>query len=306
MKKTALTLIAVFMTLGVFAFPLKELKEGDKVEMKNFTYASGAYTDKEDKAPLKVLLLWKGDKRLSKNTFEEFKQFCAKSDVVCVSVELGVSEQLEPAENVIYASDNAKMTDSWGIFTLPVTLVLDGDNKIIHGIGFEGQYKAKLEKFIELKQGRISEAEYNNITNVQGVDKTVSRLPEINFAKNMIRSGQADDARKRLENIDTASLNDTEKTRIAEAYFMLKEYPAALEVLKGIGNTVPEVKFLLGYAYMQTGQFDAALSQLESVKDIYPRKERIYYALAKIYYEKDMYKEAADYFNQCCEIVIDF
>ncbi|WP_265822175.1 tetratricopeptide repeat protein [Geovibrio ferrireducens] len=306
MKKTALALAAVFMSFAAFAFPLKELKEGDRVEMKKFTYSAGAYTDKEDKAPLKALLLWKGDKRLSKNTFEEFKQFCEKSDIVCVAVELGVNETLKPVKNVIFAADTAKMTDTWGIFTLPVTLVLDGDNKIIHGIGFEGQYRAKLEKFIELKQGKISEADYQKMTNVQGVDKTVSRLPEINFAKNMIKSGQTEDARKRLAEIDPAALSDTEKTRLAEAYFMLKQYPQALEVLQGISNTVPEVRFLLGYAYMQTKQYDTALTELESVKDIYPRKERVYYALAKIYYEKDMYKEAADYFNRCCEIVIDF
>ncbi|QAR32571.1 tetratricopeptide repeat protein [Geovibrio thiophilus] len=306
MRKTALALAAVFMSFAAFAFPLKEIKEGDRVDMKKFAYSSKAYTDKEDKAPLKVLLLWKGDKRLSKNTFEEFKQFCEKSDVVCVAVELGVDETLKPVKNVIYAADTVKMTDSWGIFTLPVTLVLDGDNKIIHGLGFEGQYRAKLEKFIELKQGKISEAEYQKITNVQGVDKTVSKLPEINFAKNMIKSGQTEDARKRLAEIDPAALSDTEKTRLAEAYFMLKEYGGALEILKGIKSTVPEVRFLLGYAYMQTKNYEEALSELESVKDIYPRKERVYYALAKIYYEKDMYKEAADYFNRCCEIVIDF
>lgn len=307
MKKILFTALTVLFSLSAFAFPLKGINEGDKADLKQFTYPAGAYTDAQDKAPLKLLLLWREDKRLSRNVYADVKALCEKyADLVCVAVQPGEANTKKPENNVIYAADSAKITDRWGIFTLPVTLVLDDTDTIIHGLGFEGQFKAKLEKYIELKKGIITEEEYNRITGVQGVDRTISRLPEINFSKNLIKGGQTEDALKRLENIDIDSLNDNEKARLAEAFIMLKDYDTALNILLKAGSKTPDVRFLLGYTYIMLGQAEESLAEIETVRDIYPAKERVYYVLARIYYEQEKYKEAADYFEKCCSLTIDF
>jgi tetratricopeptide (TPR) repeat protein len=307
MKKILLTVLTVLFAISAFAFPLKTLKEGDKVDLKQFTYPAGAYTDKQDKAEFKLLLLWKEDKRLSKNAHDDVKSLCEKyTDIVCVAVQPGIDNTKKPENRMIYATDKAKITDSWGIFTLPVTLVLDGSNNVIFGLGVEGQFKAKLEKYLEFKKGIITEEEYKRITGVQGVDKTVSKLPEINFSKNLIKGNNKEEALKRLEAIDADSISDNEKAKLAESYIMLKDYDTALNILLKASNKTPDVRFLLGYTYVMLGQPEESLAEIDTVKDIYPAKERVYYVLAKIYYGQKKYKEAADYYEKCCSLTMDF
>ncbi|HCW93569.1 MAG TPA: hypothetical protein DHM44_07795, partial [Flexistipes sinusarabici] len=70
---------------------------------------------------------------------KSFVEMCGKRGVPCIAVDLqnGTMEKIKEivektGENVYFAHDKSGVTEDWGIFTLPVTLFLDKDNKVVN------------------------------------------------------------------------------------------------------------------------------------------------------------------------------
>jgi len=137
----ALTLL---MAVSAYSFPMRGLEKNAVIDLHKFTMKNGSPVS--DKSPLKMLLIWRSDKRLSKKQYKVFKEFCTEEKMKCISVDrLG---EFQEEAGIISAFDKTGYTDTWGLITIPVTVILDGNNKIIDAIGYEGQYKHRMREYM--------------------------------------------------------------------------------------------------------------------------------------------------------------
>ncbi len=300
-----LSLLIVSTVIG--AFPLQQLEKGDTVSLQEFKGLNNELSNIDKSAETKLLLLWRHDKRTNVDTVKNFVEMCSKRDVPCVAVDLqnGTMEKIKEivgktGKNVYFAQDNSGLTDDWGIFTLPVTLFLDKNNKVIDAVGFEGQYAVKVGRYVDFLTGKISEEEYKKFENTSTVDNRRSKLPKINFIKRLIEDGQPEDAKERLEKLDKKDLSLEEKLNLAEAYLKLDMPDKVEEVLQGVSEYNVGAKFYRAYAIYLKGDLDKALNMLHSIEKIYPRKKKLFYLLGEIYKQKGDYKNAAEYFEKSC------
>jgi len=300
-----LSLLIVSTVIG--AFPLQQLEKGDTVSLQEFKRLNNELSNIDKSAETKLLLLWRHDKRTNVDTVKNFVEMCSKRDVPCVAVDLqnGTMEKVKEivgktGKNVYFAQDNSGLTDDWGIFTLPVTLFLDKNNKVIDAVGFEGQYAVKVGRYVDYLTGKISEEEFKKFENTSDVNDRRSKLPKINFIKRLIEDGQPEDAKERLEKLDKKDLSMEEKLNLAEVYLKLDMPDKVEEVLKGVSEYNVGAKFYRAYAVYLRGDPDKALNMLHSIEKIYPRKKKLFYLLGEIYKQKGDYKNAAEYFEKSC------
>lgn len=301
-----LSVLTVSSVLG--AFPLKKINKGDVVPIVEFKGLNKDIAEVNKNSKIKVLLLWRNDKRTNIETFKNFVEMCSSKDISCVAVDLlnrsfkkinGIVGKV--SENIYLAHDSKGITDNWGIFTLPVTIFLDKDNKVINAVGYEGQYTVKVGRYVDFLTGKISEKEYKKYENTNMVKNERSKLPQINFIKRLIKDGQPEDAKKRLKEIDTTNLDMEEKFNLAEVYLMLENPDKVYDVLEGVAEFNMQAKFYRAYATYQKKDLDKALEMLHSMENVYPKKKEIYYLIGKIYKEKGDYKNAAKYFEMSCD-----
>lgn len=301
-----LSLLIVSTVIG--AFPLQQLEKGDTVSIQKFKGLNKELSNIDKNSETKLLLLWRHDKRTNVDTIKSFVEMCSKRDVPCIAVDLqnGTMEQIKGivgediAENTYFAHDKAGVTDGWGIFTLPVTLFLDKNNKVVNAVGFEGQYAVKVGRYVDFLTGKIAEEEYKKFENTNKVNDRRSKLPTINFIKRLIEDGQPEDAKERLKKLDKKDLTIEEKLNLAEVYLKLDMPNKAEEVLKGVSEYNVGAKFYRAYAVYLNGDLDKALNMLHSIEKIYPQKKKLFYLLGEIYKEKGDYKNAAEYFEKSC------
>lgn len=300
-----LSLLIVSTVIG--AFPLQQLEKGDAVSLQEFKGLNKELSGIDKNSGTKLLLLWRHDKRTSVDTVKNFVEMCSKRDVPCIAVDLQnvtmekVKEIVgETGENVYFAQDKSGVTDDWGIFTLPVTLFLDKNNKVVNAVGFEGQYAVKVGRYVDFLSGKISEEEYKKFENTNKMHNKRSKLPKINFIKRLIEDGQPEDAKERLEKLDKKDLSMEEKLNLAEVYLKLDMPDKVEEVLKGVSEYNVGAKFYRAYAVYLRGDPDKALNMLHSIEKIYPRKKKLFYLLGEIYKQKGDYKNAAEYFEKSC------
>lgn len=301
-----LSLLIVSTVIG--AFPLQQLEKGDTVPIQKFKGLNKELSSIDKSSETKLLLLWRHDKRTNVDTIKSFAKMCSKRDVPCIAVDLqkGAMGKIEgivgkkAAENIYFAHDKTSVTDDWGIFTLPVTLFLDKNNKVVNAVGYEGQYAVSVGRYVDLLTGKISEEKYNSLTNTNKVDKQRSRLPDINFIKRLIEDGQPEDAKERLKKLDKKDLSMEEKLNLAEVYLKLDMPNKVEEVLKGVSEYNVGAKFYRAYAVYLKGDRDKALNMLHSIEKIYPQKKKVFYLLGEIYKQKGDYKNAAEYFEKSC------
>jgi|GEM_PF-2511982 len=300
-----LSLLIVSTVIG--AFPLQQLEKGDTVSLQEFKRLNNELSNIDKSAETKLLLLWRHDKRTNVDTVKNFVEMCSKRDVPCVAVDLqnGTMEKVKEivgktGKNVYFAQDNSGLTDDWGIFTLPVTLFLDKNNKVIDAVGFEGQYAVKVGRYVDYLTGKISEEEFKKFENTSDVNDRRSKLPKINFIKRLIEDGQPEDAKERLSKLDKKDLSMEEKLNLAEVYLKLDMPDKVEKVLEGISEYNVGAKFYRAYAVYLNGDLDKALDMLHSIEKIYPQKKKLFYLLGEIYKQKGDYKNAAEYFEKSC------
>lgn len=139
--------IALFLaSVSASAFPLRHIEPESVLKMDRFAYEKG-YKASEDKSPLKMLFVWDSSKRLGKKQYQAFKEFCDDAGVPCIAVDLQAEKKSEG--NVTAASDPENYTKTWGMIVVPVTLILNSENRIIEAVGYEGQYKHKMSELID-------------------------------------------------------------------------------------------------------------------------------------------------------------
>jgi len=300
-----LSLLIVSTVIG--AFPLQQLEKGDTVSIQEFKGLNNELSNIDKSAETKLLLLWRHDKRTSVDTVKSFVEMCGKRGVPCIAVDLqnGTMEKIKEivgktGKNVYFAQDNSGLTDDWGIFTLPVTLFLDKDNKVVNAVGYEGQYAVKVGRYVDYLTGKISEEEFKKFENTSDVNDRRSKLPKINFIKRLIEDGQPEDAKERLSKLDKKDLSMEEKLNLAEVYLKLDMPDKVEKVLEGISEYNVGAKFYRAYAVYLNGDLDKALDMLHSIEKIYPRKKKLFYLLGEIYKQKGDYKNAAEYFEKSC------
>ena len=300
-----LSLMIVSTVIG--AFPLQQLEKGDTVSIQEFKGLNKELSNIDKNSETKLLLLWRHDKRTNVDTVKDFVEMCSKRDVPCVAVDLqnGTMEKIKEivektGENVYFAHDKSGVTEDWGIFTLPVTLFLDKDNKVVNAVGYEGQYAVKVGRYVDYLTGKISEEEFKKFENTSDVNDRRSKLPKINFIKRLIEDGQPEDAKERLSKLDKKDLSMEEKLNLAEVYLKLDMPDKVEKVLEGISEYNVGAKFYRAYAVYLNGDLDKALDMLHSIEKIYPQKKKLFYLLGEIYKQKGDYKNAAEYFEKSC------
>ncbi|AEI15633.1 hypothetical protein Flexsi_2004 [Flexistipes sinusarabici DSM 4947] len=300
-----LSLLIVSTVIG--AFPLQQLEKGDTVSIQKFKGLNRKLSSIGKNSEIKLLLLWRHDKRTSVETVKDFAEMCNKRDVPCIAVDLqkGAMEKIkgivgETGENIYFAHDKAGVTDDWGVFTLPVTLFLDKNNKVINAVGYEGQYAVEVGRYVDFLTGKISKKEYEKFENTSVVHDRRSKLPKIKFIKRLIEDGQPEDAKERLKKLDKKDLTMEEKLNLAGVYLKLDMPDKVDKVLQSVSKYNIGAKFYRAYAVYLRGNLDKALNMLHSIEKIYPRKKKLFYLLGEIYKQKGDYKNATEYFEKSC------
>lgn len=307
----------IFNSIAISAFPLRGLKKGDTVSIEQFVGLNKNIQELKQDSKVKVLLLWRNDKRTSVDTFKNFVSMCNEKGILCLAIDLknGKLEDIEKLvkdvnENIVFGVDSKNITESWGIFTLPVTIFLGEKNEVIDAVGYEGQYVVSVGRYIDYLTGKITKEEYESFKGGK-IDKSRSILPKLNFIKKLISENQVANAEIELEKIEKkdfpAELNPAELTieerlRLIEIYLILNRLEDAEKVLNSISSQNIGAKFYRGYIDYQKGEFDSALNTLHSIENIYPKKEKLFFVLGKIYASKGSYKEASTYFEKACQV----
>lgn len=290
------------MSISAFSFPLRNKKAGDQVDYTGFLVKEGDISKFINEKNYKLIFLWRYDKPFSKKIYNDFIKICKDRAILCLSVELSGENMEEISKlgegaNIILATADKKMAAEWGVFTLPVTVFVDENNKIINAIGYEGQYLYKVEKYIDMLKNGKAGNEYNKNAEIAKIDDTTGDITFINFAIKMIKNGDVEKAKASLEKVNKGKLNSNERVRLAEAYTLLKEYKVALNLLSGVDT--PSAKFLMAYVNYLKGEVDKAFELINEIKNIYPDKKKINLLLGKICLQKGDYKNAATYFSYC-------
>jgi len=308
MRIANLIIIFFIFTNICFSFPLKNIKKGDVFDFSKFASQESNFANSLKDKKLKMVLLWRSDKQLSVKIAKNFKKICSTKDIYCYSVDIKQIKKDELhkligdlSENFYITLYNGDIIEDLGIYTLPVTIFLDKNNKVIDAIGYEGQYYVKISKYLDYLTGKISKDEYEKYSNTSVVDRRRSILPDINFIKRLIRDGQKDDAIKRLSSLKLDNLTNFEKVKLSEVYILLQRYKDAVKLLEPISDNFTDAKFYLSLAYYNIGEYDKALNLLKSIENIYPNKERIYFLLGKIFKSKGDFKKGCEYFEKSCE-----
>lgn len=299
--------ILLICCASVHAFPLKSKNKGDIISVDGMQALNGSVDAVMKESALKLMLLWRSDKRTSKVIFKEFAKVCKGKKIPCLAVEMKGAplkdiETVSPSASqvVTFAHDPNGITKDWGVFTLPVTLVLDKQNMIIDALGYEGQYDVKLARFIDLQRGDISQTSYDKVSNVSKVDRKSCQIASLNFIDRLIKSGQKEDAVKKLKRIDPIDLRPEGKLKYAEISLKLKTPESVVPMLQEMSKINIGAKFYLAYAYYQQEKYDDSMTLLNEIAPIYPKKEKVHYLIGHIYHAKGDYKNAAAYYAKSC------
>ncbi len=317
MKKLILFIIglSIFFTCKSYSFPLKHLKKNDKIDIGKLVPVNVKGEKYKNCNEKKIVLIWRHDKRLSKKTFKKFIPLCGKRKLCCISIDLKkgdietIKQIVGNTPNHIYFAQNVDgIKHSWGIFTLPVTIFLDKNNRILDAIGYEGEYIVKVARILDLLEGKITKKELEKIES-SPVDRRVSLLPDLNFILELINSDQPDDALEKLEKIkERLKKTDQFETFLyVKILIKLKNYDKANKILERINKSNIKYKFYKAVILYKTNKLDKALDYFKKIEMLYPDKKAIYYHLGKIYKQKGNYKNATDYFEKAFNYInIDF
>ncbi len=301
-----LGLIFLFIE-SIYAFPLQKLKIGDKINLQNFNAVNLKGEKFKNYKKRKLLFLWRHDKRLSKKSAKKFIKVCRDRKILCISIETkgaSIEQQMKILKKVpdtVYFAQNVSDIKNWGIFTLPVTIFLDKNNKIIHAVGYEGQYITKIERYIDFLEGKISKEDINKLER-EAPNYRKSVLPDLNYILTLIKENQINDAEKKLTEIkgklNLKEISSLEKLGYVKVLIKLKKYNDAESVLKTLNKYNPHVKFYRGIICYKKGNYNKALDFLKSIEKIYPDKKLLYFYFGKIYKLKGDYKNAVEYFEK--------
>ncbi len=317
MKRILIIFLIAFLGISnLRGFPLRNLKKGEVINVSKFNAVNIKGEVFKDGRFKKIIFLWRHDKRLSKKTAKKFIKVCKARKIKCISVETK-NTSLEkilkvigkPPENVYFAR-NISIIKNWGVFTLPVTIFLDEKNKIIHAIGYEGQYITKVEKYLDYLNGKITLKELKKFFSAP-VNYRRSILPDLNYILKLISDNQKDMAKKKLEELQSKiklnNLNEFEKIKYAFVLIKFNKLKEALKVLKTVNSYNPKGKFYKAVVFYKMGKKDKALKLLKEISNIFPDKGIFYYYLGKIYKDKGDYKNAAIYFEKSLDYFnVDF
>ncbi len=307
MKKFLWFVILIFSIQIIHGFPLKKLKKGDHIDISSLKPVNIKGEVFHDKKVKKILFLWRLDKRLSKKSAKKFIKVCRERKIICISIETkgaSIEQQLKILKKVpetVYFAQNDKVVNEWGIFTLPVTIFLDKNNKIIHAVGYEGQYVTKIERYIDFLEGKITKEQLEK-AETQAPSYKKSILPDLNYILTLIKENQVEDAEKKLkeigDKIKIENLNVVEKISLIKVLIKLKKYDYAEKIINSLNKFNPHVKFYKGIICFEKKNYDDALKSLKEIEKIYPDKKVLYYYIGKIYKLKGDCKNAAEYFEK--------
>ncbi len=305
-KLISLIFLSLFLT-NLYGFPLKKLKLGDVVKIVELNPVNMSGKPYKDVKKHKLIFLWRYDKRLSKKSAKKFIKVCKDRKIICISIEtkgVPIEKQIEFLKDVpdnVYFAKNVSPVQKWGIFTLPVTIFLDKSNKIIHAVGYEGQYITKIERYLDFLEGKISKKELESIeSKAPSYKKSV--LPDLNYILKLISENQIEDAEKKLNEISNRlkieNLDVTEKIDYIRVLIKLNKFKKADEVINSLNEYNPHKKFFKGIIFYKKKEYDNALALLKEIEMIYPDKKALYYFMGKIYKLKGDCKNASKYYDK--------
>ncbi len=307
MRKVIFLITFLILAINLYSFPLKKIKLGDIINIKELQPINAKGESYKDLKEHKLIFLWRYDKRLSKKSAKKFIKVCKERKIICISIEtkgIPMEKQIEFLVDVpenVYFAKNISPVQSWGIFTLPVTIFLDKSDKVIHAVGYEGQYITKIERYLDYLEGKISKKELNKIENESPSYKR-SVLPDLNYILKLISENQKEDAEKKLIEISNrlklSDLNITEKIDFIKVLVKLNKFQKAEKVINSLNKYNPHVKFFKAIILFKKNQLDNALKLLKEIEMIYPNKKALYYFIGKIYKLKGDYKNAAEYYDK--------
>jgi hypothetical protein len=303
-----LFLLIVFAIANIsYAFPIKNLKINDKIDLSEFESLDKPIEKAAGIKDKKMVLVWDSNKQISIDILTKFLKICDEKDIVCFAVEVSGKNaneiagiKFENTKNIYFVKFKGDILVDWGLFTLPVTIFLNEENMIIDALGYQGQYVAKVGRYIDYLRGKITKEEYEQFQSNNKVVTKRSELPKINFVKRLIEDGQKDDAERRLAEIEVDGLNQLEKLKLSEVYIMLGKYDDANKMLNTIAFNM-NAKFYIAYAQYLSGKYNESLDILKNIENIFPSKGKLYYLLAKNYAKLGNYEKASEYYEKACE-----
>jgi len=233
-KKTIiLLLVSIFLLISnindLLAFPLRKANIGDLFTYNQFESKFSDFNNMIKEKKKKGIIVWRYNKSNSVKIFLEFNKLCLEKSILCFSVELdkvdesNILKLVKDKTNLILLQDKGDILSILGIFTLPLVIFLDEENKIINAFGYEGQFYDKISIYIDYITGKISKDEYENIQKKsEKVDTHRSVLPKLNFIIKLINSNKKEEAINSLKDIDIKSLKSREVLKLTEVNIKLE------------------------------------------------------------------------------------
>lgn len=192
-------LFVMFFSLSnSFSFPLRNVEIGSYFGYNKFISIFNNYQDAFSAKSKKAIIIWRYSKANSVKIFMEFSKVCIDKSIHCISIELdNVDREIiinminnSKLDKIFLLKDNDNIISYLGIYTLPVVIFIDEENRIIDAVGYEGQFYDKMSRYIDYIAGNISKEEYEKPEKNDDVLRKVSILPKINFWNKILDSGK--------------------------------------------------------------------------------------------------------------------
>lgn len=288
----------MFAGNALSAFPLRNVNMGDKITLDDLTLVRCS-KDQLTAKNKKVLFIWRYDKRLSQKMYGDFESVCKEKTVNCISVELDKKEKddiLKLAKGdskscIVFGNEN--FANRLGVFILPVTIILDEENKIINAFSVESNYKTHLSKYIDYLNGIIKKEDLEALDAKGSKSAPTSHISTINFAKQLIKQNKLQLAESRLSQLNPAELSASEKIKLAELYIELNKVDIAEKLIQD--DASGQAVLLKGYIGYLKGKYDEALKLLSENEGRITDKNKLNYLYGLIYNSKKDYENAAKY-----------
>ena len=324
-------LVFTISTLVSFAFPFRELTEGNPVPDVTLTPME-AEKSKVTFSGLKgmpfIVIFWGADlpEKIEHSAkilgeIEELVPFLNERNIQRYSVNVqnddsaAIEEVINKSKSTIeiYKDENLKAYSTLGIYVMPVVLLVDKEGNAAAGMGYSHDLIDRLKGSIEIMLGEKTEAQVAAELRpemVEASDEMKSSRRHFNYGMVMKKRGQFDAAIRELSKAVESDPNmSAAHLQLGCLYLGRNDYDNAEIAINKVLETDPESvkgRICRGELLRLRKQLDEAEKLLQEVISSHPENYEAHYYLGRVLEDKNKDKEAMENYKKAYGSIVKY
>jgi len=324
-------LVFTISTLVSFAFPFRELKEGNpvpEVTLNPMEAGKSRVTFSALKGKPFIVIFWGADlpEKIEHSAkvlgeIEELVPFLNERNIQRYSVNVqnddnaAITEVVSKSKSTIetYMDENLKAYSTLGIYVMPVVLLVDKEGNAAAGMGYSHDLVDRLKGSIEIMLGEKTEAQVAAELRpemVEASDEVKSSRRHFNYGLVMIKRRQFDAAIRELSKaveIDPGMIDA--HLQLGCLYLGNNDYDnAEIAINKALETDPQSVKGRIcrGELLRLRKQLDEAEKLLQEVINSHPEDYEAHYYLGRVLEDKKQGKEAMENYKKAYGSIVKY